>query len=222
MSDSKAVLSVDHLGHVYQSGRRSLVALDDISFEVLPSQMVAIQGDSGSGKTTMLLACGGMQPPTSGSVLLNGQDLYAIPTLQRSAYRAQHVGYLFQTLELIPYLNLTDNVRMANGVSRKTAESILERLGLADRWFHKPDSLSHGQRQRAALARALAHRPSLVVADEPTGNLDARNTTLVMETLRQFANDGGAVLVATHDQSVESFADQVLQISTTRLANAGI
>lgn len=222
MRESNAALSVEQLGHTYRSGKRSLVALEDISFEVLPSQMVAVQGESGSGKTTLLLACGGMQPPTDGRVSLDGQDLYALSASQRSVYRAQHIGYLFQTLELIPYLNLIDNVRMAHGVSRATAESMLERLGLADRMLHKPESLSHGQRQRAALVRALAHRPSLVVADEPTGNLDARNSTLVMETLREFANQGGAVLIATHDKSVKMFADRVLEISATTLVGVQI
>ena len=209
MNDTPSVLSVDQLGHVYRSGSRVLTALENVSLGVSAKQIVAVQGESGSGKTTLLLACGGMQVPTSGSVFLNGQSLFDMSVMQRLAFRAQNIGYLFQTLELVPYLNLIDNVRMSHGVSKQTAEAILAKLGLADRVLHKPESLSHGQRQRAALARALAHQPKLVVADEPTGNLDARNSDLVMETLREFADQGGAVLIATHDPGVKSVADEV-------------
>ena len=220
MNSSNAVLVVDQLSHVYQSQGGSVSVLNDISFEVGLSQMVAVRGESGSGKTTLLLACGAMQPPTSGVIELNGHNLYAMSSAQRTKFRAAHIGYLFQTLELVPYLNLIDNVRLADGVTRLDANKWLDRLGLADRILHKPESLSHGQRQRAALARALAHQPDLVIADEPTGNLDEKNSQLVFETLREFADAGGAVLVATHESKVESYADTVIAISNDSMVES--
>lgn len=213
MEDSQNVLSVSQLCHEYQASGQSLRVLNDISFDIPKSQMMAVRGDSGSGKTTLLLACGAMQKPTAGQVKLNGQDLFSLSPINRAKFRAIHIGYLFQNLELIPYLDLVDNVRMSHGVSRAVAISWLEKLGLGERLKHKPESLSHGQRQRAALARALAHQPDLVIADEPTGNLDETNSQLVFKTLREFADGGGAVLVATHEPNVESIADSVLNIN---------
>lgn len=220
MNDSTTVLSVDHVSHVYESRGRSIPVLRNVSLQVSASQFVAVGGESGSGKTTLLLACGAMQRPTAGTVKLNGHDLFALSAAQRTSYRANNIGYLFQTLELVPYLNLIDNVRMAHGVTRRSAISWLEKLGLGDRMTHKPELLSHGQRQRAALARALAHSPDLVIADEPTGNLDEKNSRLVFETLREFSVGGGAVLVATHESSIEAFADMVVSIEDLVQAGA--
>jgi len=205
---------------VYAGSDQRLEVLRGIDLEVDASKMVAIQGESGSGKTTLLLACGAMQQPTSGRVLINQQDVFESSTASRSQFRARHIGYLFQTLQLVPYLNVLDNVRIVRGVTTTTAKQWLARLGLSDRLRHKPSALSHGQRQRVALARAIAHRPALVIADEPTGNLDAGNTRLVFETLREFADDGGAVLIASHDPTIESFADQVLFLESGSLAQA--
>lgn len=205
---------------MYAGSDQRLEVLRGIDLEVDASKMVAIQGESGSGKTTLLLACGAMQQPTSGRVLINQQDVFESSTASRSQFRARHIGYLFQTLQLVPYLNVLDNVRIVRGVTTTTAKQWLARLGLSDRLRHKPSALSHGQRQRVALARAIVHRPALVIADEPTGNLDAGNTRLVFETLREFADDGGAVLIASHDPTIESFADQVLFLESGSLAQA--
>ena len=176
--------------------------------------MVAIQGKSGSGKTTLLLACGAMQKPSDGTVKICGQNVFELTSSIRSQYRASQIGYLFQTLQLVPYLNVLDNVRIVKGVSTSEAKQLLAKLGVDDRLQHKPESISHGQRQRVALARAIAHRPALLIADEPTGNLDAENTQLVFETLREFADDGGAVLIASHDPTVQKFADRLLQLES--------
>ncbi len=221
MSNSTTVLEIDRLSHVYPTRGRAVQVLNQISFEVAASSILAVRGESGSGKTTLLMACGAMQRPTSGVVKLNGQDLFALTARQRARYRANHIGYLFQTLELVPYLNLVDNLRMARGVTRLCAISWLEKLGLGERTSHKPEMLSHGQRQRAALARALAHEPALLIADEPTGNLDEKNSQLVFETMRAYADGGGAVLVATHESRVEEVADQVLEIKDGVLVSKG-
>ena len=166
-----------------------------------------------AGKTTLLLTCGGMRAPTAGEVLIDGTNVYELSTSARIRHRSQNLGYLFQTLELIPYLTVLQNVKLAQGVDDKSARQWLQELGLSDRLSHKPFALSHGERQRVALARAIAHKPSLVICDEPTGNLDEENSRIVFDALRAFADDGGAVMIASHDPSVESLADETLHLS---------
>jgi putative ABC transport system ATP-binding protein len=153
-----------------------------------------------------------MQPPTSGSVRIQQQDVFALSPAARTRFRAAQIGYLWQTLELLPYLNVFENTCLSHHADRSTARNWLTRLGLGDRLLHKPDALSHGQRQRVALARALSQSPPLVIADEPTGNLDQRNSAMVFETLRGFADAGGSVLVASHEDLVDSIADESLWI----------
>lgn len=219
MNSNEIILKVDHLGHQFRSRGANLEVLCDVNFEIAAGQMVVVHGDSGSGKTTLLLDCGAMQNPTSGQVNINQQPINVLSPIARNQFRAKHIGYLFQTLQLVPYLTLLENIRLVKGVDNAIAERWLERLGLADRRDHKPESLSHGQRQRAALARAIAHRPSLLIADEPTGNLDPDNTQLVFGILREFADQGSAVLVATHESSLGLIADDVYRIQSETLIN---
>jgi ABC-type lipoprotein export system ATPase subunit len=173
--------------------------LNDVQLSVAPGECVAIVGASGVGKTTLLLTCGGLRRPTGGTVVVAGQNLYDLPWRKRTAYRAAHIGFVFQTMGLIPYLTLWDNLLVVPGASPELATRWCERLGLEGRKFHIPGKLSQGERQRAAVARALVHRPRLVLADEPTGNLDAENSQIVFGALIGFAKEGGAVVVATHD-----------------------
>lgn len=211
------ILQVESLSHSYASHGKRLSVLHEISFGIPANNLVAIQGDSGSGKTTLLLAAGAMQKPTAGIVKINGADIFGLSSAGRSQFRASQIGFMFQSLQLVPYLNVLDNVRMVRGVTADNAKHWLSRLGLQDRLRNKPEALSHGQRQRVALARAIAHRPALVVADEPTGNLDATNSQVVFETLREFADSGAAVLIATHNPSINNFADQTFRIESCKL-----
>ena len=220
MDTSAIVLQIENLGHSYARRGGPLEVLQDVSFQVPRSRMVTVRGASGSGKTTLLLACGAMQKPTSGRVAINQQDVFELSVAKRSQFRAEKIGFLFQTLQLVPYLNVLDNVRIVKGGTSESARLWLARLGLGDRLEHKPESLSHGQCQRVALARALVHRPALVIADEPTGNLDPENTRLVFKTLREFADQGGAVLVASHDVTIEEFSDEFLQLDSGTLVSA--
>jgi putative ABC transport system ATP-binding protein len=214
------VLQVENLNHLYAGSGPRVEVLRGINLSIAATTMTAVKGDSGCGKTTLLLACGAMQKPTNGNVLINQQSVFQLPVSRRSQFRASQIGYLFQTLQLIPYLSVLDNVRLVRGVTTATAKQWLTKLGLNDRLRHRPHALSHGQRQRVALARALAHRPALVIADEPTGNLDPANTRLVFETLREFADAGGAVLIASHDPTIDEFADQVQFIESGTLVSA--
>ncbi|MDA7859429.1 ATP-binding cassette domain-containing protein [Mariniblastus sp.] len=220
MSNASPLLLVSDLGHRFSNRGQEVRVFEKCSFEMAPTQFVAVQGASGSGKTTLLLACGGMLAPSYGEIRFQGSNLFSLPSSRRAKMRAVSIGYLFQTLELVPYLDLTSNVKIATGVSDSVANQWLGRLGLGDRCRSYPRELSHGQRQRVALARAIAHQPALVIADEPTGNLDNRNSDLVFSVLREYAQDGGAVLMATHEISPATFADLVIDIENLDLMKA--
>lgn len=201
------VLHVTHLTHRYASSSGGRRVLEDLNLDIQAGQLVGVLGESGAGKTTLLLNCGTMLKPTAGRVEIKGRSVYDVADGERTRIRTREIGYLFQTLQLIPYLTLRDNLRLPTGSSDAAADVWLDRVGLVDWALHKPDALSHGQRQRGALARALVHKPDLLIADEPTGNLDRQNSELVFRVLRDYADAGGAVLVASHDEKIEEFAD---------------
>lgn len=213
---SDAILVTQQLTHTYTLASGSVTPFEQLSFEIRPNQVVAVRGPSGCGKTTLLLACGGMRVPTRGEVTLAGRNLYQMSTSERARYRAQNIGFLFQTLELLPYLSVAQNVTVAmagfdHDFAARSMRWISD-LGLSERINHRPQALSQGERQRVALARSLAHQPAILVCDEPTGNLDEDNAQMVFSALRQFADEGGAVLVASHDHHVHSIADQTLSL----------
>ena len=179
-------------------------ALEDLSLTIAPGQMLAVRGPSGSGKTTLLLMLGGLLRPDSGSVVLDGRDLYKMGAEERAAFRAASIAFVFQQYHLMPYLSVLENVELprlaiAGSGSHDRARGLIERLGLTDRAGHLPSALSAGERQRVALARALFAQPKLILADEPTGNLDGDNAAIVLNALSEFAASGGMVLLATHD-----------------------
>ena len=220
MDNSSPLLVVNDLGHTFSNRGHEIRVFEKCSFEIAPNEFVAVQGASGSGKTTLLLACGGMLAPSFGEIYFQGKNWFSLPSSRRTRMRASSIGYLFQTLELVPYLDLTSNVKIATGVSNSVANQWLDRLGLGDRCQSYPRELSHGQRQRVALARAIAHQPALVIADEPTGNLDNLNSDMVFSVLREYTQDGGAVLIATHETAPATFADLVIDIENFDLMKA--
>ncbi len=200
----------------------STVALAAVSLQVDDGEFVCLRGPSGSGKTTLLLLAGGMLRPTSGRVELVGQDLYAMDAAARGGMRATTVGFVFQTFNLVPYLDVADNLRLAGGgrhqLERDYVIEHLDAVGLAARADHKPQALSAGERQRTALLRAMLHKPRLLLADEPTGNLDPQNATMVMDLLSEFHADGGTVLLVTHGALGDDRADRVLHLEAGRFA----
>jgi ABC-type lipoprotein export system ATPase subunit len=194
--------------------------LKDISVLIRAGEFVAVRGPSGSGKTTLLLAAGGMLQPDAGQVLVGGQDLYAISSEARSRVRATSIGFVFQQFHLVPYLSVLDNVLAAalarpQPKMRERAEQLLMEFRLAGRSQHLPSELSSGERQRTALARALLHHPSLLLADEPTGNLDEDNGQVVLDHLADCAKRGGAVLLVTHDSRAARQAHRVIELRAT-------
>ena len=197
------------------------VALGDASLDVAEGEFVCLRGPSGSGKTTLLLLAGGMLRPTTGTVELAGRDLYGLDAAARTEVRAKMVGFVFQTFNLIPYLDLADNLLLGGGghspLDRAQVVAQLERVGLGHRATHKPQALSAGERQRAALLRAMLHQPRVLLADEPTGNLDPANAAIVLDLLSEFHAAGGTVLLVTHGVLSEDRVDRILHLEGGRL-----
>ncbi len=199
----------------------SVKALDGIDLEMHRGEFVSLQGASGSGKSTLLFILASMLHPSGGSLVMDGTEPYKLGSAARSCFRSRHIGLVFQDFCLLPYLDVRGNILSPALAGNKTdpgyADELIERLGLRERHAHKPSQLSTGEQQRVALARTLFARPSIVLADEPTGNLDFENTRIVLEVLREFVTEGGCVLTATHDDSVAETADRHLSIHAGKL-----
>ena len=221
------LLELQNVSKSFSRNGHQVQALQDVSFRIEPSQFVAVRGPSGCGKTTLLLVSGGLLRPDAGEVSLYGHELYTLSPENRAGIRSAHIGFVFQQFHLIPYLNVVDNVLasslglvMENASERRElydrAIELVERFGLMDRSKHLPSELSTGQRQRVALARALLNRPKLLLADEPTGNLDKENSVIVWQYLREFAAEDRAVLMVTHDSVAAERADRVIEMEAPR------
>ena len=221
------LLELQNVSKSFSRNGHQVQALQDVSFRIEPSQFVAVRGPSGCGKTTLLLVSGGLLRPDAGEVSLYGHELYTLSPENRAGIRSAHIGFVFQQFHLIPYLNVVDNVLasslglvMENASERRElydrAIELVERFGLMDRAKHLPSELSTGQRQRVALARALLNRPKLLLADEPTGNLDKENSVILWQYLREFAAEDRAVLMVTHDSVAAERADRVIEMEAPR------
>ena len=200
----------------------SVVALDDLSFRVESGEWLAVMGPSGSGKTTLLNILGCLDSPTSGQVAIAGTDVARLGPAERTRFRAERVGFIFQQFHLIPYLSALENVLMAQYFHSMTDEAearrALERVGLGPRLHHLPSELSGGEQQRVAIARALINQPSLLLADEPTGNLDAENEEIVMALLRRLHAEGHTIIMVTHAPAIGRMADRRILLEHGRIA----
>jgi ABC-type lipoprotein export system ATPase subunit len=203
-----------------------VTALDAVDLAVAPGEFVAVRGPSGCGKTTLLLSAGGMLRPSAGTVTVNGQDVYALGPGERAVFRARTLGFVFQMFHLVPYLDVLENVVLAGtplgrpvAESREAARALLDRLGLTPRLHHRPADLSTGERQRTAMARALLNRPKVLLADEPTGNLDPGNEREVFSHLREFHRAGGTIVLVTHGNTANEFADRVVEMKAGRVVD---
>lgn len=212
------MLKLVNVSKSYSGHQQQVKAVNDISLTVEPHQAVSVQGPSGCGKTTLLLLCGGLLTPGSGRVLIDDTDLYAMSANQRSAFRANNIGFVFQQFHLVPYLNVLQNILTANVANkrpdgRERANELVTQFQLEPRIHHVPSELSVGEKQRVALARALFNEPNLVLADEPTGNLDVENAKIVLDALRGYAENGSAVLIVTHDPAAANEAHRVVHLN---------
>ena len=199
------MLELCDVSKTYCGRKEEVAALRNVSLRLEGGMLTALQGPSGCGKTTLLLVAGGLLAPDSGQTLLDREDIYGLPKECRARRRALNIGFVFQQFHLIPYLTVLENVQapllaVEGTLDHVYAEELLERFGLTKRCNHLPGELSTGEKQRTALARAMMNRPGLILADEPTGNLDAANAEIVLDALAQFAEGGGAVLMASHDE----------------------
>ena len=222
---SELVLETEKLDKIYKLGGRTIRALSDINLKVEKGDFVSIMGPSGSGKTTLLNVLGCLDRPTSGKVILDGVDVTVLPEKELYKIRRYKVGFIFQTFNLLPYLSALENVELpmeGTGKSkreiRERARELLKLVGLAEREDHKPLRLSAGEQQRVAIARALANNPSIVLADEPTGNLDAKTKYEIVRLLGKLnAEHGTTIVMVTHDGAIASHARRVLFLSDGKL-----
>jgi len=216
-----AVLEVKKLFKIYRNAEHEVSAVDNVSLSLKQGEMKVLRGSSGSGKSTLLLSCGGLLSPTEGEVIINGQNVYNIKSRKRALFRANNIGFVFQRFHLIPYLNVLENIMMVSigevKDGKKRAMELAEHFGITTRLGHLPRELSVGECQRVALARAMFNSPSLILADEPTGNLDPENSNIVLNFLEDYANNGGAVLMVTHDIELIKSEDNLLILEKGRI-----
>ena len=201
----------------YDGGGETVRALDDVSFEIDRGEFVSVIGPSGSGKSTMLNVLGLLDVPTAGEVLVDGRDATTLTDRERTRARKEYVGFVFQQFYLISSLTALENVMLPTRFeddpgARERAAGLLKRVGLGDRMDHRPDELSGGQKQRVAIARALINEPDVVLADEPTGNLDRDTGTQVLEEFSRIKEEGVALITVTHDDLVAGYADRSVRI----------
>ena len=217
------ILRVEHLSKIYGKGENEVRALDDVSFSVEKGQFVAIIGPSGSGKSTLLHILGGVDRPTTGKVFLEDQDVFAQNEDQLAIFRRRQVGLIYQFYNLIPVLNVTENITLpvlmdGRKVNQERLEDLLTTLALKGREKHLPNQLSGGQQQRVSIGRALMNSPAVVLADEPTGNLDSKNSQEIVELLKLSNKQyGQTLIVITHDESIALQADRIITIEDGRI-----
>jgi putative ABC transport system ATP-binding protein len=211
--------SLSDVRRTYRTGGGEVVALAGVSFDIAPGELVAVEGPSGSGKSTLLQLLGALDRPTSGSILLDGQELHRLGERERTRVRSKVVGFVFQAFNLIPTMTAAENVEAAmvplggsRSVHRARSLQLLDRVGLAERATHLPSRLSGGEQQRVALARALANEPRVILADEPTGNLDSTTSEEVVDALAGLAAEGVTVIVVTHAEDVARRAHRRIRL----------
>ena len=218
------LLKAEHLSKVYGKGENQVKALDDVSFMIQPGEFVAIVGPSGSGKSTLLHILGGVDRPTSGHVYLDGKDVYSQNEEQLAIFRRREVGLVYQFYNLIPVLDVEENITLpvlmdGREVNQERLAELLTILNLGKRRRHLPNQLSGGQQQRVSIGRALMNAPAMVLADEPTGNLDSRNSQEIMELLK-LSNEkyGQTLIIITHDENIALQSDRIIAIEDGRIS----
>ena len=222
------IIRLEHISKIYHPGENEIRALSDVSLTIHKGEFVAIVGQSGSGKSTLMNLLGCLDTPTDGAYILEGSDVSTLSDHQLSAIRNRQIGFIFQGFNLIPSLTALENVELPliyRGVGReerrRAARESLERVGLSNRMRHRPAEMSGGQQQRVAIARAIAAHPPILLADEPTGNLDSTSGADVMDILRSLNRDGHTVILITHDSGIAAAIDRVVHIQDGQIISDG-
>src|SRR5438105_8801473 len=222
------IIQAENLRKIYIVGKVEVPALREVSFSVEPGEFVSVIGPSGSGKSTLFYILGGLTPPTSGRVMIDGTDMGRLSDAQRTRLRKRKIGFVFQKFNLLPTLSARGNIEFAHeiagkngGIDKDYFERVSSLLGIADRLDHRPSELSGRQQQRVALARALVNRPSIILADEPTGNLDTKNSEIVLSMLRQSNKEfGQTVLMITHNPEAARYGDRTIHMLDGKIISA--
>ena len=218
-----SLVTVEGLTKIYDG---QVAALEEVSFALEPGEWISVMGPSGSGKTTLINLLGALDTPTRGRALFDGTDLGALDPAARTRFRAEKIGFVFQAFHLVPYLTAVENVMLAQYfhslTDERQARRALERVGLAHRLRHLPAQLSAGEQQRVAIARALINQPRLILADEPTGNLDEQNEAVVMQLFHELHREGHTLVIVTHDPAIGHLADRRLELQHGRLVNISV
>ena len=219
------MIHLEHIGKIYKLGNNEFAALTDVSLDIGRNEFVALTGVSGSGKSTLMNILGCLDTPTTGTYSLDGEAVAGLNDDQLAGVRNRRIGFIFQNFYLMPRFTALDNVAqpliyrgLSPAIRRERAREALSRVGLADRLHHKPNDLSGGQRQRVAIARALVGRPDLLLADEPTGNLDSRTAREIMALLTNLHSDGVTLVIVTHDPGIASHCHRVVRLHDGRIA----
>ncbi|MEC7653537.1 MAG: ABC transporter ATP-binding protein [Bacteroidota bacterium] len=222
---SAPIIRAKNLCKIYQVGITEVRALDGLDIEIEKGAYIALMGSSGSGKSTLMNVLGCLDTPTSGTYILNGNDVSSLSDDDLAEIRNKEIGFVFQTFNLLPRYTALENVALPMiyaGVSKvdrlARAEKVLKKVGLGDRMDHRPNELSGGQRQRVAVARALVMNPSIILADEPTGNLDSVTSDGIMELFSEINHDGNTVIVVTHEEEIAAHAEKTIRLKDGKLA----
>lgn len=223
---SKSIIQIEHLFKEYKLGKQRISVIDDVNLNILEGEFVAIVGASGSGKSTLLHLLGGLDKPSQGKVIIDGQDINKLSDSRLSKFRNQAIGFIFQSFYLQPFLTLRQNIEVASMPARinkkerrQKIDDLAKQVDLYDRLKHRPRELSGGQIQRAAIIRALLNNPKIILADEPTGNLDSKNSQDVISLFKDICSQyKTTVVIATHDQEIASQADRIITIKDGKIS----
>lgn len=219
------ILTIENLSKVYGQGETAVTALDDVSLSVNKGEFIAIIGPSGSGKSTLMHLMGGVDQPTHGKVFVDGTDIYNLNETQLAIFRRRQIGLIYQFYNLIPVLTVEENIKLpvlldGHEVDEQHFQKIVETLGLSDRLNHLPNQLSGGQQQRVSIGRALINHPALLLADEPTGNLDSENSKEIIDLLKMFNQlYNQTLIIITHDERIALQADRIIKITDGRVVS---
>jgi len=221
-----SLIRFDNVSKVYEGGDDIVQALDSADFEIDKGNFVAIMGPSGSGKSTLLTLLGILNTPTNGDVFIDDIAVYDLKPERQADFRSEYLGFVFQAFQMIPYLTAMENVmlplsitKMSNKEQEKRAKGALERVGLADKINRLPNQISGGETQRVAISRAIVNEPPILLADEPTGNLDSKNATEVMNLLKELNDEGETIIMVTHDRKTAEYADYTIELKDGQIVS---
>src|SRR3990170_637760 len=223
-----SLIEIKKLNKSYESGEECVLALNDVDLHIERGEFISVMGPSGSGKSTLLTILGGLNHPTNGEVVVDDIPIYQLPLERLADFRREYLGFIFQSFQLIPYLTVIENVMLPLSIAEKSnreqfkmAEEILERIGLKGKERRLPDQLSGGEQERVAIARALVNSPPILMADEPTGNLDSKTGKEIMELFKTLNEEGQTIVMVTHNQENIAFSTRTLFLKDGRVENNG-